>query len=485
MKILLVVASIFAGGDAMALPNKEIRTYMSLTLPADPAYIRTLADLNMSYALASTLVTWDHDRQPVALLAKSWKIESDKVITFQLSENAKWSDGTSITAEEFKASLDRAKAEHGDALKSLFDVVEKIEATDKVHLKFNLNLPIEKSQILRKLTEPMYSAVKLKNGKIDLTISSGPFYLKSDKTEEVVLAKNPYWVKLSAKTADTVSIRPVPKAKSVAEMFLKDDWSNLVETSSLVTKDISDLIKSSGVGIWSHNLDKAFVIGLSPKHFNEQGFQLLRFLDGKINKDEILQGFSGATKADQFFPKGYSLYSPEFALAKTGPDLPAQFKNKKLKVLIPSERVNPDLQKNLKASISKAMGTEIEFFTVSISEMEKARAAGEYDVYAVSLAVTDPNYEGSMAFWFDMKPAFIPSGKGLQDYQSRVSGIRKLTDLNLKVIEARKVMAEAVMSGSILPLFHFSTVGLAKKGLDLSAVPTTDETISFEKVVFN
>jgi ABC-type transport system substrate-binding protein len=474
----------FAGGTTMAAPTKEIRTYVSLTRPFDPAYIRTLADLNMSYALSSTLVTWSSDRQPVSLLAKSWKIESEKVITFELSPQAKWSDGKQITSEEFKASLDRAKSLHGDALKSLFDVVEKIETPNTSSLRFSLTLPVDKSQILKKLTEPMYGAVKIKGDKLDLSVTSGPFFLKSDKENETVLQKNESWIKASPALAQSVVIRPVPKDKSVAESFLRDDWANLVETSSLVTADISRAIKNSGVGIWSHNLDKAFVIGLSPKHFNEQGFQFLRYLGQNMQKDAVLQSLTGATKADQFFPKGYALYSSEFSLPKEKQSLPKAFSSQPLVVLIPRERVNPQLQKNIAEALKKALNTAVQFKDVSISEMEQARKEGSYDVYAVSLAVTDPNYEGSMAFWFDMNPAFIPSGKGSLDYQARVAKIRQLGSPDAKVLEARKIMTEAVATGSILPLFHFSTVGLAKRGINLSAVPTTDETISFEKVTF-
>lgn len=468
----------------MAAPAKEIRTYLSLTRPFDPAYIRTLADLNMSYALSSTLVTWSSDRQPVSLLAKSWKIESEKVITFEISPNAKWSDGKPITSRDFNASLVRAKAVHGDALKSLFDVVEKIETPTDNTIRFVLNLPIDKSQVLKKLTEPMYGAVKIKNNELDLSVTSGPFFLKSDVDSETVLQKNPYWVKASEKMAERVLIRPTPKGQSISDTFLKGEWPNLIETSSLVSEDVSRAIKNSGVGIWSHNLDKAFVIGLSPRHFNEQGFELLRYLGQNIQKENVLAGLTGAAKADQFFPKGYALHSPEFVLPKEKQSLPATFKGKPFVVLTPRERINPELEKNISNALARALGVEIQFKVVSISEMEQARKDGDYDVYAVSLAVTDPNYEGSMAFWFDMKPAFIPSGKGALDYQSRVAKIRHLTSVSEKVIEARKVMTEAVASGAILPLFHFSTVGLAKKGIVLSAVPTTDETISFEKVIF-
>jgi hypothetical protein len=50
--------------------------------------------------------------------------------------------------------------------------------------------------------------------------------------------------------------------------------------------------------------------------------------------------------------------------------------------------------------------------------------------------------------------------------------------------EYRRVFTEATNAGCVLPLFHFSSIVIARDGIDLSGVPTTDETVAFAKIRF-
>ena len=52
--------------------DREIKTYMSFGLPVDPAKVFTLVDLDLSYALASTLVDWSDSKEVISGLADRW-----------------------------------------------------------------------------------------------------------------------------------------------------------------------------------------------------------------------------------------------------------------------------------------------------------------------------------------------------------------------------------------------------------------------------
>jgi hypothetical protein len=48
----------------------------------------------------------------------------------------------------------------------------------------------------------------------------------------------------------------------------------------------------------------------------------------------------------------------------------------------------------------------------------------------------------------------------------------------------RRVFTQAVKEGCLLPLFHFSSIVVARDGIDLSGVPASDETVAFSKIRF-
>ncbi len=110
--------------------RSTVRTYMNYPEIIDPAHILSMADLELAISLASTLVTFDDNRSPIAGLAKSWHIEGQK-IKFILRDGLKWSNGEKITAEHYRLSLLRAKKLYSGDLKAFFDSVEKIEAPNE------------------------------------------------------------------------------------------------------------------------------------------------------------------------------------------------------------------------------------------------------------------------------------------------------------------------------------------------------------------
>jgi hypothetical protein len=143
------------------------------------------------------------------------------------------------------------------------------------------------------------------------------------------------------------------------------------------------------------------------------------------------------------------------------------------------------LKRNLRSTIKDLTGIEPILKLVSLAEFEKSRAEGNYDFIAGSLPVNDPNVEGSMGFFFGLTPPIIPNaGEGSKDFQGRVKKARLNPDHLERNLEYRRIFTEAALEGSLLPLFHYSTIVIAKEGIDLSQVPTTDETVAFSKVRF-
>ncbi|MBI4508675.1 MAG: peptide ABC transporter substrate-binding protein [Deltaproteobacteria bacterium] len=75
----------------------------------DPGLATATNDMKVAYALFDGLTTHDPEGLPLPSLATHWEISPDqKVFTFHLREDARWSSGRPIIAEDFVYSFSRA-----------------------------------------------------------------------------------------------------------------------------------------------------------------------------------------------------------------------------------------------------------------------------------------------------------------------------------------------------------------------------------------
>jgi len=86
------------------------------------------------------LVKLDQSGKIVPSLAKSWTLSADrKTYTFDLVNNAKFSNGAPFTAEDAKFSIDRVKTDWTVSLKSGMDVVQKVDVVSPTQLTVTLS----------------------------------------------------------------------------------------------------------------------------------------------------------------------------------------------------------------------------------------------------------------------------------------------------------------------------------------------------------
>ena len=95
-------------GDGMKpLGQLKVQFYNEEGLP-DPADISSTGSWYLLNHISSGLVAYDPKQGRFALfLAKSWRIEGDGTYTFELSDDAKFSDGTPIRAQDVEATIKR------------------------------------------------------------------------------------------------------------------------------------------------------------------------------------------------------------------------------------------------------------------------------------------------------------------------------------------------------------------------------------------
>ncbi|MDZ4661244.1 MAG: ABC transporter substrate-binding protein [Pseudomonadota bacterium] len=456
-----------------------IRTYMNFSKAIDPAQIITMADLELSVALASPLVTFDKERQITSALANKWQNINKNKIKFTLRPNLKWSDGSPISALHFKEALDRAKKDHASDLRALFDSVASIDVDGNDSLVFTTVEEVSKSGILLKLTEPMYGLVFINNGKLDLSKSAGSFVVDNHDDHHILLSANKNWYEYSDQMPSKVEIRRIPKDIDVITNFKKDEWSNLISGTSLMKAVVKDAMTANGFTTWQRSLDKVFSLYPSKKFLDQGGANFLKELSLKINKSNLLDNFTGYALADQFFPRGYELWSAEPPIIK----LQENFShNRTIRIVIPDNQYAIAFKGNLEKTLALLTKTKIDCKLFPINELNNQLKSGDYDLLAGGVAVADPNFEGAMSFFIERDPPFIPSGPAPNDFSQQMKLTRSLATSKERASSMRKIIIRAQEAGYVLPLFHFSSLAIAKPGIDLSEVPNSDETVLFSKV---
>ena len=150
--------------------------------------------------------------EPVPAAARRWEISEDKKQwTFTIRESAKFQNGDSIKAEDFKASwLSLLEPERDAPYSSLFDIIEGaqdfrlgrigadkvgISCPDEKTLVVRLNSPAAffPSMLCHHSFSPIHPSM-LKAENWDKPVSNGPFYIEEiDDNHILFLKNNEYW----------------------------------------------------------------------------------------------------------------------------------------------------------------------------------------------------------------------------------------------------------------------------------------------------
>lgn len=459
--------------------TKNVRTYMNFAKEVDPAHILTMADLELSIALSTPLVVFNNERQVVSGLAETWAILPPNRVSFTLRKNLRWSDGSLVTAAEYKSALERAKRLYGNDLKALFEAVTKIEAPDDRTLVFVTKGAATESGLLLKLTEPMYGLLALKGDGLNLSKTVGPFFMKENRGDALILESNKNWYSYSKEMPALVEIKRPKDGVDLMATFDKDDWPNLTSGSSLMPKETLDHLKKNGFKTWQRSLDKVYSLYPSKRFLKNDGANFIKLLSKKVDSISLLKGLAGFTAAEQFFPRGYELYSSKQPNVSTVD----QWRGKgAVTVLLLDTAVLAGMRENLAKVISAGSGQPAKIEVIPLSKASERMKLGDFDIFGVQIAVADPNFEGAMSFFIEKDPPFIPSGEGAADFASQLRAARGLPTSADRAARMREIIIRAQEAGHVLPLFHFSSLAIAKPGVDLSEIPNSDETILFSKV---
>lgn len=85
-----------------------LKIRLAYKLPLDPIKTQTMADYDLSLILGKTLFEYDDARDAISGVIEKWKFsDNDGRYTFEISKDAKWFDGSPVTAEQIVFNLNR------------------------------------------------------------------------------------------------------------------------------------------------------------------------------------------------------------------------------------------------------------------------------------------------------------------------------------------------------------------------------------------
>ena len=193
----------------------------------DPHLTTDTTSAGLVVELFSGLVALNTDLQLVPDIAERWEISDDSMMyTFYIRDNAKFHDGTNITAQDFKWSLERAVSPETaspvadtylgdivgveDALEGLTSEISGVTVVDDSTLQIQIDAP--KAYFLQKLTYPTAYVLQRDNVEsggrnwTDNLNGSGPFKLKEYRIgERIILERNEHYYREPA-NLDSVSM---------------------------------------------------------------------------------------------------------------------------------------------------------------------------------------------------------------------------------------------------------------------------------------
>ncbi|MDR2487755.1 MAG: ABC transporter substrate-binding protein, partial [Clostridiales Family XIII bacterium] len=189
------------GGGAGADTTLKVGMATDIT-SLDYAFNYTYANFQALNSVNNYLLRFDKDGALQPELATSWEAVDELTYVYQIRQDAKFSDGTPVTADDVVFSLNRVKdpALASDLLWA-YKNVQSVEATGEWEVTVKLSTPDATWQYIpatpggQVTSKAYFEAHKEDFGTADgLTLGSGPYKVDYWKTgSEVGLSRNEYY----------------------------------------------------------------------------------------------------------------------------------------------------------------------------------------------------------------------------------------------------------------------------------------------------
>ena len=208
----------------------------------DPSRAEGVQAFNVITDLYEGLLSLDANGDIVPGVAESWTVSSDGLTyTFELREDARWSDGTAVTAEHFVAGIRRALApETASAFAALLYSIDNAEAVAqgdlpaealgvrarnerRLEIQLHTPAPYLPSLLTLPTAMPFLDDGGGDDGRFsrpDRFVGNGPFLLAGwDPGDHIRLRKNPLFREADQVAVDEVRYYPIAEPLTELNMY--------------------------------------------------------------------------------------------------------------------------------------------------------------------------------------------------------------------------------------------------------------------------
>lgn len=170
----------------------------------------------------STLVKLNNDGEVVGNLAESWEMEGDREYIFHLNENAVFSDGTPVTAQDVKFTFDRAMSM--PKMVSQTSRISEVIVENEHQVRFRLSEPYASFLTIMciakmcVLSEAAVTSAGENYGSVETILGSGPFVLEEwvPNDHYTMIRNENYWGEMPKATSITCRVIPEGAARTIA-----------------------------------------------------------------------------------------------------------------------------------------------------------------------------------------------------------------------------------------------------------------------------
>lgn len=442
--------------------NQELRNYIVYNLGEAPEDLIMLKNHNIRQQdllvnLFEGLVSVDEKGKINPALAESWSLSKDETCyTFKIRGNAKWSDGSDITADDFVDFFSKILSKdientYDQQLYYIFGAEDyrkgkcdfknvAIRSIDKKNLEIRLNYPC--NYFLNILSQPIYSLRKVDNNLKEWknnyknVVYSGSFVIDNiSDNGDITLKKNAeYWNKDSVKS-DEILVTCIDSNEAVLAAFENDKinlftnppisefkgLSNSGKTETIPTYDSGLLIfnlKKEGI-VKDINFRKAISVGVDR---NTLANEILNDTVGAASAyipPNVSDGMNGRFINKAFFSKNLEKEKAQDLIKKSKYE-----QNKETLNLIYLDTVeNKKICEGIAKSLSENLKIKVECQGYGKEELADEIKKDNYDMIKV-------DYEGR----YDYPLAFLEGWMSLSDFN--FCGYKNV-QFDEKVVKAR------------------------------------------------
>ena len=275
----------------------------------DPHYATGAGTKEVLFNVFEGLVKPDKDGNLNPAVASEYTVSDDnKVYTFTLRDGVKFHDGSAVTVEDIKYSLDRNRGADGsEPLISSFSKIENVNIVDDKHVE--VVLADGDSDFLTQLTVailPQANTTPETN-----CIGTGPYkYVSSSPQENFIVTRfDDYW-------GEKAYIKDVTfKVEANADAIVMDlNGGSIDMFPRLTSNQVSQLSENFDVYKGTMNLVQALYINNAEKPFDD--VRVRQALCYAVNKQEVMDYVSdgdGVAIGSAMFPSFGKYYISELA----------------------------------------------------------------------------------------------------------------------------------------------------------------------------